>query len=136
MNSIMSIRQVALWLAPPLLGLLLKTPPHPASLQCAQWILLWGVSVVAPLALRLSGPHERLQLALLGNSWLMLVGYLWEGHWLVLASAGWLAVTLAMALTVRGPDLSLRLAFAYAPVGGIWALASRRNRGATGSDRV
>lgn len=134
MNSIMSIRQVALWLAPPLLGLLLKTPPHPASLQCAQWILLWGVSVVAPLALRLSGPHERLQLALLGNSWLMLLGYLWEGHWLVLASAGWLAVTLAMALTVRGPDLSLRLAFAYAPVGGIWALASAWKHGLMGFD--
>ncbi|MBN9419885.1 MAG: YndJ family transporter [Candidatus Eremiobacteraeota bacterium] len=112
----------------------MKGLPHPASQQCAQWILLWGVSVVAPLALRLVGRHPRLQRTLAMTGWLMLAGYLWEGPWLILASACWLLVTLAMAWQVRTPDRTQRLAFLYAPVGGVWALASAWQHGLMGFD--
>lgn len=121
----------SLGLIPPLAALALKGLPHPASLQCAQWILLWGISLVAPLALRLAGHYPRLQALLALTSLLMLPGYVQGGNWLILASACWLAVTLAMAWQiVRQPvDLTLKLAFLYAPVGGIWALASAWKHG-------
>ena len=74
-----SLQVNALGLIPPLAALAVKGLPHPASLQCAQWILLWGVSLVAPLALRLAGNYPHLQTALAGTSLLMLLGYLLEG---------------------------------------------------------
>ena len=52
----------AVRLLPPLLALALGGLPHPASLRCAQWILLWGISLVAPLALRLAGGPASLKL--------------------------------------------------------------------------
>ena len=123
-------------LIPPLAALALKGLPHPASLQCAQWILLWGVSLVAPLALRLAGHYPRLQIALAATSLVMLLGYLLEGPWLVAASACWLAATLAMAAHVcqKPGDTTLKLAFLYAPVGGVWALASAWKHGLMGFD--
>lgn len=123
-------------LIPPLAALVLKGLPHPASLQCAQWILLWGVSLVAPLALRLAGHYPRLQGALALTSLAMLLGYCLEGPWLILASTLWLASTLAMAWQVlRHPgDTTLKLAFLYAPVGAIWALASAWKHGLMGFD--
>ncbi|MFN8609616.1 MAG: YndJ family transporter [Vulcanimicrobiota bacterium] len=117
----------ALW---PLLGLLAGLP-HPASLRCAQWILLWGVSVVAPLALRLSGRRNWL---LDLTAPLMLLGYLWEGPWLVAACSAWLACTLSMAWQVSQGEWTTRLGFYYAPVGGIWALASAWKHGLMGFD--
>lgn len=127
-------RRILLGLIPPVTALVLKGLPHPASLQCAQWILLWGISLVAPLALRLTGPKPGLQTALSATSFLMLLGSLWEGPWLVAASACWLLVTVAMAWKVRSPDLTLRLAFLYAPVGAIWAVASAWKHGLLGFD--
>lgn len=105
--------------------------PHPASLRCAQWILLWGISVVAPLALRLAGQRSRL-LDLAGP--FMLAGYLWNGPWLVAASGYWLVCTLWMASQVRHGEWTTRLAFYYAPVGGIWALAFAWKQGLMGFD--
>lgn len=114
----------------PLLGLLAGLP-HPASLQCAQWILLWGVSVVAPLALRLGG---RRNLLLDLTAPVMLVGYVGEGPWLLFASVLWLLCTLSMALQVRSGEWTTRLGFYYAPVGGIWAVASAWKHGLMGFD--
>ncbi|MBX3167671.1 MAG: YndJ family transporter [Candidatus Eremiobacteraeota bacterium] len=126
----------ALGLLPPLAALALKGLPHPASLQCAQWLLLWGVSLVAPLALRLAGHYPRLQVALALTSLFMLLGYYFEGNWLTFASALWLAATLAMAVQVlrRPGDATLKLAFLYAPIGGIWAVASAWQHGLMGFD--
>ncbi|MBS2037568.1 YndJ family transporter [bacterium] len=125
-----SLKIDALRAAWPLLGLLAGLPP-PASLRCAQWILLWGVSLVAPLALRLVGQRSWL---LDLTAPLMLLGYLWEGNWLVAASALWLACTLQMAWEVREGEWTTRLAFYYAPVGGIWAVASAWKHGLMGFD--
>ncbi len=131
-----SLQVNALGLIPPLAALAVKGLPHPASLQCAQWILLWGVSLVAPLALRLAGNYPHLQTALAGTSLLMLLGYLLEGPWLIAASACWLGTTLAMAAHVcqKPGDTTLKLGFLYAPVGGIWALASAWKHGLMGFD--
>lgn len=127
---------LALHLIPPLAALAWNGLPHPAGLPCAQWILLWGVSLVAPLALRLAGDFPRLQSFLALTSVTMLVGTHQAGAWLILASALWLAATLAMAFQVwRQPgDLTLKLAFVYAPVGGIWAVASAWKHGLMGFD--
>ncbi len=123
-------------LIPPLAALALQGLPHPASLQCAQWILLWGVSLVAPLALRLAGHYPRLQIALTLTSLTMLLGYHLQGFWLLFASCLWLASTLAMAFEVsRQPgDITLKMAFLYAPVGGVWAVASAWKHGLMGFD--
>lgn len=123
----------ALRLLPPLLALALGGLPHPASLHCAQWILLWGISLVAPLALRLAEGPAVLQAALFATAWVMLPGYLFQGGWLVAASLLWLLSSLAMAGFAllrwrrRGrldaAETTLDLGFVYAPVGAIWALA-------------
>lgn len=125
-----------LGLIPPLAALAIHGLPHPASLQCAQWILLWGVSVVAPLALRLAGNYRSLQVTLALTGWLMLLGYQFQGNWLILASGCWLAATLGMAFQVlRQPgDTTMKLGFLYAPVGGIWAVASAWKHGLMGFD--
>lgn len=126
----------SLLLIPPLAALALRGWPHPASLQCAQWILLWGVSVVAPLALRLAGNYRAMQVALALTGWLMLLGYQFQGNWLILASGCWLAATLGMAFQVlRQPgDTTMKLGFLYAPVGGVWAVASAWKHGLMGFD--
>lgn len=131
-------------LLPPLLALALGGLPHPASLRCAQWILLWGISLVAPLALRLAGGPAGLQALLIATSWLMLLGYLWQGTWLVAASLFWLASTMAMAGFAllrwrrRGhiavAETTLELGFVYAPVGAVWALAYAWQQGLMGFD--
>jgi len=106
--------------------------------------LLWGISLVAPLALRLAGGPARLQAALFATSWLNLLGYLWQGGWLIAASFFWLLSSLGLAGFAlwrwrrRGrfdvAETTLELGFLYAPVGAVWALAYAWQGGLMGFD--
>lgn len=126
---------------------LIKGVPAPASLDMAHWMLLWGVLVVAPLALQLSAPPQpppvlKWLLTLAGV--LMAAGWLWQGHWLVAGALTWLLVTLGFALWgsyrlwTRRPfclaQATSDVGFLYAPVGGVWTFAYAWQRGLMGFD--
>jgi hypothetical protein len=130
-----------------LVVLILKGTPGPASLEMAHWMLLWGVLVVAPLALHLCTPPRppqglKLLLALAGL--FMATGWLWQGKWLVAGALLWLLVTLAMGfwgayrLWTRRPfclaQTTSDVGFLYAPVGGVWTFAYAWPRGLMGFD--
>jgi len=134
-------------LALALVALLLKGMPGPASLEMAHWMLIWGVGVVAPLALQLSAPPQppkTLKFFLSSAGVLMAAGWLWQGNWLVAGAFTWLLATLGFALWgsyrlwTRRPfclaQTTCDVGFLYAPVGGVWTFAYAWQRGLMGFD--
>lgn len=137
-----------------LIVLLLGGLPGQATLAQAHWILVWGVAVVAPLALQLTRlPHREgrtflvyrlLQRLIPISAALMALGWLWQGSWLIAGAGTWLLTTLGFGLwgLIRlggrphfcAAETTLDLGLIYAPIGGIWTFAYAWQRGLMGFD--
>lgn len=107
------------------------------GLSTVLWIMVWGVMVVASLAISLQPAATRTSRkaawSLKGAGLAMLLAGIWPDHWLKVGSLSWLLATLLLALQggnrlrQRRPFCAARalsdLGYLYSPVSGIWVCA-------------